>query len=186
MGTNILIKFGIRIGLFLFCSAANAEGLIVLAERGGTPVRDVIGEIVGVDKDAIKQIKKERKAAIINGEQTRSSILKKLQANYPINSKIKERRIASRDFEEQNQYISQPIAVVGSSAFSQQWLNKHKGTLKEINAFVAVVDVNDEETVTRMSNIYGREIVALNLNMFLEQYQVKGLPALITEDGIYQ
>lgn len=186
MDIRIVSKFGIRILLTFFCTTVNAENLVVLAERGGTPVREIIGEIVGVDKDEIRRIKEERREAILNGEQTKSSILRKLQANFPINSALSERRIVSRDFSKQNQYVSQPIALLGSGGLSKQWLNKHKSTLKEINAFVAVVDVESQEEVTRMSNIYGREIVALHLDQFLDEFQVEGLPALITKDGIYQ
>lgn len=180
-----IVRFA-AVAALLLPTTGLSDTLEVLADRGGVAVEVLIGDIIGMDRQDILGVMEERRQAILDGEQTKEAILKKLQAPYPIHSRLEETKITSFDFAQPNEHVTQPIAFIGNGFRSKRWLAKHGNRLIDMNTFVVMINVKDESERLEMSRILGREIVALSLDGFAIQHGVKGLPALMTENGVYQ
>ncbi len=168
---------------------ANAQyetSLTVIADYGGEPVVLALAEIVGPSKAQAEFALRQDAIKGGRGELTAEVMLAKLKPQFPLVSQVKPGRFQGKDFAQRKEEIYQPFVMVGDDHYSQRWLAGYAPKLKELGAYVAVVSAKSEESAMRMSRIYGDGIVFLNLDEFMQKYQIPALPALLTADGVYQ
>lgn len=164
----------------------HAEGLVVIEDNGATDVRALLNEIIGPDIESAKKTLDFERSQLKEGEYSKQKILDKFSPQLPVGSQLIERKIRSADFTEPKNNVTQPIAVIGTGRLSKEWLNKHKTKLKELNTFVVIGKADSLEEVGAIENVFGEALPVMNVDAVIEQFGIKGIPALVTQSGVYQ
>jgi hypothetical protein len=162
-------------------------GLVVLADNGGVRTEVALENVLKLNKDEILSVRKEEMRRLKSGEYSNESLLAKFATSFPVTSTISEMKFEGRDFIEVKQEVFRPLVLLGDGYRSRNWLKRNARTLKEMGAFLIVIKAEEQESVLQLSKIYGESLkVMKDSDPVIMKYQVPGLPALITKDGVYQ
>ena len=88
---------------------------------------------------------------------------------------------------EQAKYLVTPICLIANDAESVTWLKRVHAVLKEKNAVCYLVRADSDTDDSALQNIISDvPFIALNPRIVIEQFNVPGYPALISDQGIEQ
>ncbi|HAS8195769.1 TPA: DUF2859 domain-containing protein [Vibrio vulnificus] len=163
-----------------------SEKLTVIQDNGGVAIDTVLESVTQNTKEEIaKSLEDERKMRESGGMEP-NAIRNLLRPSYPITSHLQERSFTPKEFEQTRSEITRPIALIGNGPRSIRWLKQYRSRLKNLGAFVVLVEAESDEQLYEFQKIYGDKVAIMNLDDFTEKYQIPALPALLTENGIYQ
>ncbi|EGQ8101361.1 DUF2859 domain-containing protein [Vibrio parahaemolyticus] len=182
--------FALRTAILFVClggSSVKSSELIVLADRGGEPTQKIMADILDLDAHELQQVRSQELERLRSGAYQQDAIISSMMPDFPVQTTRKEEKFKSQDFIETRFEIHRPLVLLGDGPMSLRWLQKNSRRLKEIRAFVLMVNAESQESVFKFSRIYGDNISVLPKgDVILDKYQVPSLPALITQDGVYQ
>ena len=182
--------FAVRtVVIYLMMGVGNVMSgdLIVLADHGGVPVSEVMKDVLGMDEREVNQIRTAELEKVRSGEYSQEALLKKMKPNFPITTTRTEGSFRSKDFSTPQYEIHRPLVLLADGPLSKRWLSKNARKLREIRSFVVVVNAKDQQVVNEISRLYGEQVSVLeDAEELLNKYHVEHLPALITQDGVYQ
>lgn len=188
--TTKRIMFAVRTALIFVClgsSGVRSGELIVLADRGGEPTKHVMKEILDLDARELEQVRQQEIDKLRAGAYKKKAILESMMPDFPVSTSREEGKFKSQDFVDPQSEIHRPMVLLADGVRSQRWLERNARKLKEIRAFVVMVNATSQESVFKFSRIYGDNITVLPQgDIILDKYHVPSLPALITQHGVYQ
>ncbi|HGH8119623.1 TPA: DUF2859 domain-containing protein [Vibrio cholerae] len=176
----------LMLSLLFILNNTYASDLIVIEDRGGQDVKTFLKDIIGPDFQYAQSVLEIEQSQLMNGDFSERRLLDKLSPQLPVGERLIERKIRSADFVTVNDFIQQPVAIVGTGELSKRWLSTHKDKLKQLNTFVVIGKASSTDDVEKISNIFGESLPVMSVESLLDQFSVSGIPALITQSGVYQ